>query len=74
MTRHLDRLPQGYFYNGRQFVDIFGEKMTFHPCILFTVDGRNSTTSDRSLRPEIAEIFFKFQTLKKPKPNRIQSL
>ncbi|XP_054470247.1 uncharacterized protein C20orf194 homolog [Anoplopoma fimbria] len=31
MTRHLDPLPQGYFYNGHQYVDIFGEKMNFHP-------------------------------------------
>ncbi|TNN52005.1 hypothetical protein EYF80_037811 [Liparis tanakae] len=31
MTRHLDRLPQGYFYNGHQYVDIFGEKMNLHP-------------------------------------------
>uniref|UniRef100_A0A8C9ZZZ0 Dynein axonemal assembly factor 9 n=1 Tax=Sander lucioperca TaxID=283035 RepID=A0A8C9ZZZ0_SANLU len=35
MTRHLDPLPPGFFYNGYQYVDIFGEKMNFHPCILF---------------------------------------
>ncbi|XP_028994932.1 uncharacterized protein C20orf194 homolog [Betta splendens] len=29
--RHLDPLPLGYFYNGYQFVDIFGEKNNFHP-------------------------------------------
>uniref|UniRef100_A0A7N8YMN1 Dynein axonemal assembly factor 9 n=1 Tax=Mastacembelus armatus TaxID=205130 RepID=A0A7N8YMN1_9TELE len=31
MTRHLDPLPPGYFYNGFQYVDIFGEKINFHP-------------------------------------------
>ncbi|XP_071778609.2 dynein axonemal assembly factor 9 [Centroberyx gerrardi] len=31
VTRHLDPLPQGYFYNGHQYVDIFGEKRSFHP-------------------------------------------
>ncbi|XP_069391597.1 dynein axonemal assembly factor 9 [Paralichthys olivaceus] len=31
MTRHLDPLPSGYFYNGYQYVDIFGEKRSFHP-------------------------------------------
>ncbi|XP_071353876.1 dynein axonemal assembly factor 9 isoform X2 [Trachinotus anak] len=31
MTRHLDPLPPGYFYNGCQYVDIFGEKRNFHP-------------------------------------------
>lgn len=31
MTRHLDPLPPGYFYNGYQFVNIFGEKRNFHP-------------------------------------------
>uniref|UniRef100_A0AAQ5Y3D7 Uncharacterized protein n=1 Tax=Amphiprion ocellaris TaxID=80972 RepID=A0AAQ5Y3D7_AMPOC len=30
-TRHLDPLPPGYFYNGYQYVDIFGEKRSFHP-------------------------------------------
>uniref|UniRef100_A0A3Q3AS67 Uncharacterized protein n=2 Tax=Kryptolebias marmoratus TaxID=37003 RepID=A0A3Q3AS67_KRYMA len=30
-ARHLDPLPAGYFYNGHQFVDIFGEKRNFHP-------------------------------------------
>ncbi|XP_059208540.1 uncharacterized protein C20orf194 homolog [Centropristis striata] len=31
VTRHLDPLPQGFFYNGYQYVDIFGEKMNIHP-------------------------------------------
>ncbi|KAI3367399.1 hypothetical protein L3Q82_026260, partial [Scortum barcoo] len=31
MTRHLDPLPPGYFYNGYQYVDIFGEKTHIHP-------------------------------------------
>ncbi|KAF7658190.1 hypothetical protein LDENG_00016420 [Lucifuga dentata] len=31
VTRHLDPLPAGYFYNGYLYVDIFGEKMNFHP-------------------------------------------
>ncbi|XP_035465310.1 dynein axonemal assembly factor 9 isoform X4 [Scophthalmus maximus] len=31
MTRHLEPLPQGYFYNGYNYVDIFGEKRNFHP-------------------------------------------
>ncbi|GAA6224863.1 uncharacterized protein C20orf194 homolog [Lates japonicus] len=31
MIRHLDPLPPGYFYNGYQYVDIFGEKRNFHP-------------------------------------------
>ncbi|XP_031729028.1 dynein axonemal assembly factor 9 [Anarrhichthys ocellatus] len=31
MTRHLDPLPQGYFYNGHQYMDIFGEKLNLHP-------------------------------------------
>ncbi|XP_034050720.1 uncharacterized protein C20orf194 homolog [Thalassophryne amazonica] len=31
MTRHLDPLPPGYFYNGHLYVDIFGEKSAFHP-------------------------------------------
>uniref|UniRef100_A0A3Q2T0H0 Dynein axonemal assembly factor 9 n=1 Tax=Fundulus heteroclitus TaxID=8078 RepID=A0A3Q2T0H0_FUNHE len=31
MARHLDPLPPGYFYNGYQYVDIFGEKRSFHP-------------------------------------------
>ncbi|KAG8013070.1 hypothetical protein GBF38_021272, partial [Nibea albiflora] len=31
ITRHLDPLPPGYFYNGYQYVDIFGEKRTLHP-------------------------------------------
>uniref|UniRef100_A0A7N6B202 Uncharacterized protein n=1 Tax=Anabas testudineus TaxID=64144 RepID=A0A7N6B202_ANATE len=31
LIRHLDPLPPGYFYNGYQYVDIFGEKSNFHP-------------------------------------------
>ncbi|XP_047466426.1 uncharacterized protein C20orf194 homolog isoform X2 [Mugil cephalus] len=31
VTRHLDPLPPGYFYTGYQYVDIFGEKRSFHP-------------------------------------------
>uniref|UniRef100_A0A665VAU8 Uncharacterized protein n=1 Tax=Echeneis naucrates TaxID=173247 RepID=A0A665VAU8_ECHNA len=31
VTRRLDPLPPGYFYNGCQYVDIFGEKRNFHP-------------------------------------------
>ncbi|KAM7376359.1 hypothetical protein PAMP_006100 [Pampus punctatissimus] len=31
LTRHLDPLPPGYFYNGYQYVDIFGEKRICHP-------------------------------------------
>uniref|UniRef100_A0A3Q3IIW6 Uncharacterized protein n=1 Tax=Monopterus albus TaxID=43700 RepID=A0A3Q3IIW6_MONAL len=31
MSRHLDPLPPGYFYNGYLYVDIFGEKRNFHP-------------------------------------------
>uniref|UniRef100_A0A3B4TB41 Dynein axonemal assembly factor 9 n=1 Tax=Seriola dumerili TaxID=41447 RepID=A0A3B4TB41_SERDU len=31
IIRHLDPLPPGYFYNGCQYVDIFGEKRNFHP-------------------------------------------
>ncbi|XP_037551131.1 dynein axonemal assembly factor 9 [Nematolebias whitei] len=30
-ARHLDPLPPGYFYNGHQYVDIFGEKQNVHP-------------------------------------------
>ncbi|XP_018082589.1 uncharacterized protein C20orf194 [Xenopus laevis] len=29
--RHLDPLPEGYFYNGTQFVNFLGEKMDRHP-------------------------------------------
>ncbi|XP_053560295.1 dynein axonemal assembly factor 9 [Bombina bombina] len=28
---HLDPLPQGYFYNGTQFVNFLGEKTDYHP-------------------------------------------
>ncbi|XP_068608094.1 dynein axonemal assembly factor 9 [Brachionichthys hirsutus] len=31
IARHLDPLPAGYFYNGYQYVDIFGEKRNLHP-------------------------------------------
>ncbi|XP_062991457.1 dynein axonemal assembly factor 9 isoform X2 [Elgaria multicarinata webbii] len=31
VTRHLDPLPAGYFYNGTQFVNFFGDKMDYHP-------------------------------------------
>uniref|UniRef100_A0A8C8RP68 Chromosome 20 open reading frame 194 n=1 Tax=Pelusios castaneus TaxID=367368 RepID=A0A8C8RP68_9SAUR len=31
MKRHLDPLPAGYFYNGTQFVNFFGDKMDYHP-------------------------------------------
>ncbi|XP_071982447.1 dynein axonemal assembly factor 9 isoform X2 [Engystomops pustulosus] len=31
VKRHLDPLPEGYFYNGTQFVNFLGEKMDYHP-------------------------------------------
>ncbi|XP_053109584.1 dynein axonemal assembly factor 9 isoform X2 [Hemicordylus capensis] len=31
VKRHLDPLPAGYFYNGTQFVNFFGNKMDYHP-------------------------------------------
>ncbi|XP_061898385.1 uncharacterized protein C20orf194 homolog isoform X2 [Entelurus aequoreus] len=31
MSRHLDPLPPGFFYNGYQYVGIFGEKSNCHP-------------------------------------------
>uniref|UniRef100_A0A3B3ZBJ8 Uncharacterized protein n=1 Tax=Periophthalmus magnuspinnatus TaxID=409849 RepID=A0A3B3ZBJ8_9GOBI len=31
VTRHLDPLPAGYFYNGYQYVNFFGEKRNLHP-------------------------------------------
>ncbi|XP_019381593.1 PREDICTED: uncharacterized protein C20orf194 homolog [Gavialis gangeticus] len=31
VKRHLDPLPAGYFYNGTQFVNFFGDKMDYHP-------------------------------------------
>uniref|UniRef100_A0A671XWH4 Dynein axonemal assembly factor 9 n=1 Tax=Sparus aurata TaxID=8175 RepID=A0A671XWH4_SPAAU len=31
INRHLDPLPPGYFYNGYQYVDIFGGKTNLHP-------------------------------------------
>ncbi|KAG7271007.1 hypothetical protein CRUP_038458, partial [Coryphaenoides rupestris] len=30
-SRHLEPLPSGFYYNGQQFVDIFGEKCPLHP-------------------------------------------
>ncbi|KAK7904154.1 hypothetical protein WMY93_016761 [Mugilogobius chulae] len=30
-ARHLDPLPAGYFYNGYQYVNFFGEKRNLHP-------------------------------------------
>lgn len=32
-ARHLDPLPPGFFYNGHQYVNFFGEKRTLHPNI-----------------------------------------
>uniref|UniRef100_A0A8D2LY49 Chromosome 20 open reading frame 194 n=1 Tax=Varanus komodoensis TaxID=61221 RepID=A0A8D2LY49_VARKO len=31
VKRHLEPLPAGYFYNGTQFVNFFGDKMDYHP-------------------------------------------
>ncbi|XP_003225515.1 dynein axonemal assembly factor 9 [Anolis carolinensis] len=31
VKRHLDPLPAGYFYNGIQYVNFFGDKMDYHP-------------------------------------------
>ncbi|XP_053258075.1 dynein axonemal assembly factor 9 [Podarcis raffonei] len=31
VKRHLDPLPAGYFYNGTQFVNFFGDKLDYHP-------------------------------------------
>uniref|UniRef100_H3B273 Dynein axonemal assembly factor 9 n=1 Tax=Latimeria chalumnae TaxID=7897 RepID=H3B273_LATCH len=31
VKRHLDPLPVGYFYNGTQFVNFFGDKIDYHP-------------------------------------------
>lgn len=30
-SRHLEPMPSGFYYNGQQYVDIFGEKSLFHP-------------------------------------------
>ncbi|KAL4660989.1 hypothetical protein GN956_G1624 [Arapaima gigas] len=38
VEHHLDPLPSGYFYNGNQFVNFFGEKMTFHPLMEQFID------------------------------------
>ncbi|XP_061101320.1 uncharacterized protein C20orf194 homolog isoform X1 [Conger conger] len=38
VKRHLDPLPAGYFYNGHQFVNFFGEKMNFHPLMEQFID------------------------------------
>lgn len=32
-ARHLDQLPPGFFYNGYQYVNFFGEKRNLHPNI-----------------------------------------
>lgn len=32
-ARHLDPLPPGFFYNGHQYVNFFGEKRMLHPNI-----------------------------------------
>lgn len=34
VSRRLDPLPAGFFYDGRQYVDVFGEKRSLHPSIL----------------------------------------
>uniref|UniRef100_A0A4W4GWS0 Uncharacterized protein n=3 Tax=Electrophorus electricus TaxID=8005 RepID=A0A4W4GWS0_ELEEL len=31
VSRYLEPLPAGYFYNGHQYVSFFGEKQYFHP-------------------------------------------
>ncbi|KAJ1213307.1 hypothetical protein NDU88_000945 [Pleurodeles waltl] len=31
VKRHLDPLPEGYYYNGTQFVNFLGEKTDYHP-------------------------------------------
>ncbi|KAJ8281465.1 hypothetical protein GJAV_G00068000 [Gymnothorax javanicus] len=38
VKRHLDPLPAGYFYNGHQFINFFGEKMNFHPLMEQFID------------------------------------
>ncbi|XP_066574446.1 dynein axonemal assembly factor 9 [Amia ocellicauda] len=38
VKRHLDPLPAGYYYNGTQFVNYFGEKMNFHPLMEQFID------------------------------------
>ncbi|XP_015199322.2 dynein axonemal assembly factor 9 [Lepisosteus oculatus] len=38
VARHLDPLPPGYYYNGTQFVNYFGEKMDFHPLMEQFID------------------------------------
>ncbi|XP_012866095.1 PREDICTED: uncharacterized protein C20orf194 homolog [Dipodomys ordii] len=37
VKRHLDPLPAGYFYNGTQFVNFFGDKTDFHPRVMLSV-------------------------------------
>ncbi|KAK0155714.1 hypothetical protein N1851_001791 [Merluccius polli] len=32
-SRHLEPMPSGFYYNGHQYVDIFGEKRPFHPSL-----------------------------------------
>ncbi|KAJ8336232.1 hypothetical protein SKAU_G00395750, partial [Synaphobranchus kaupii] len=38
VKRHLEPLPAGYFYNGHQFVNFFGDKMNFHPLMEQFID------------------------------------
>ncbi|XP_039607870.1 uncharacterized protein C20orf194 homolog [Polypterus senegalus] len=38
VKRHLDPLPNGYYYNGTQFVNFFGEKMDYHPLMEQFID------------------------------------
>ncbi|KAK1175386.1 hypothetical protein AOXY_G28 [Acipenser oxyrinchus oxyrinchus] len=38
VKRHLEPLPAGYFYNGTQFINYFGEKMDFHPLMEQFID------------------------------------
>ncbi|KAM4809298.1 LOW QUALITY PROTEIN: dynein axonemal assembly factor 9 [Rhinophrynus dorsalis] len=45
--RHLDPLPDGYFYNGTQFVNFLGEKMDYHPLMdQFIYDYVNETNQE----------------------------
>lgn len=37
-ARHLDPLPAGFFYNGYQYVNFFGEKRNLHPNIDLFID------------------------------------
>lgn len=63
IARHLDPLPPGYFYNGYQYLDIFGEKRNLHPSILFIVVFvfcRTSTLSNLSFSLRILSSSFFF--------------